>query len=109
MRGLARLGVALAVAGAGASVPATSALATEYAFTVTCEHRSHVVIWRTGDIDPGREWLRVATGTQNPNCSVGAYSPSRDADLETEIISAEAGVARGVPLLGTLVCWAFGC
>ena len=88
---------------------AASASATEYKFTVTCQHGSHVVHWKTGDIDPGKEWLRVATGTDNPNCSVSEFNPSTDGSLQVVTRSHEGGVVKGIPLIGTIVCGIFGC
>lgn len=83
--------------------------ATEYKFTVVCQHGSHVVHWKTGDVDPGKEWLRVATGTDNPDCTVSEFSPATDSSLRVESRSHEAGVIRGIPLIGTIICGIFDC
>lgn len=80
--------------------PASS---TSYAFTVNCPYGSRVVDWRTGAIDPGREYLRVAIGMEHAGCSVSDFDPVRDQGLDREVVSAEAAVLRGVPLLGTIV------
>lgn len=86
-----------------------SAFATEYKFTVTCTSGAFVVHWKTGDIDPGKEWLRVATGTENPNCSVSEFRPQADAGLRVESRSHEEGVVRGIPLVGPIICAIFSC
>ena len=109
MRGFRLLSAGLAVCFCLAVAWPSQSHATEYRFTVACERGSHVVIWRTGDIDPGKEWLRVATGTQNPNCSVSDFVASTDSNLPSETLEHEAGVIRGIPLIGTIVCGIFGC
>jgi hypothetical protein len=71
--------------------------ATEYAFKVTCEHREWVEIWKTSDLDPGREYLKFATAARNWNCSV---SDATEADKAINtIIRHEGGSAifDGIP------------
>jgi hypothetical protein len=109
MRGFRAISFSVSLCVGALVVSPTPVEATEYLFTVSCEHGSHVVAWRTGDIDPGKEWLRVATGTQNPNCSVSDFVASTDSDLPRETLEHEAGVVRGIPLIGPIVCSFFGC
>lgn len=90
------------------SVP-TYASATTYLFGVSCSDRRFVAQWDTGSIDPGREYLRVATGTNFPGCSVGNYNAATDADLPRERYSHEGGVISGIPLAGPIICGIFGC
>ncbi|TIM76481.1 MAG: hypothetical protein E5Y58_05360 [Mesorhizobium sp.] len=47
---------------------APEAYATDDLFHVSCADKN--VQWKTGDIDPGREYLRVVTGTNNLNCRI---------------------------------------
>lgn len=52
---------------------------TDYKFTVRCPNgTAKVIIWKTGDIDPGKEYLRLVTGTANPDCTVQDYNPAQD-------------------------------
>ena len=41
-----------------------------YEFTVSCPNKHLVAEWNTGDIDPGKEYLRVATGQKFSGCSI---------------------------------------
>ena len=84
--------------------------ATTYKFTVSCEYDRFVIIWKTGVIDPGREWLRVATGTKYSNCSTSDFNQVSDSHLRVEAHhSHEGAIIQGVPLLGTLICGIFRC
>lgn len=78
--------------------------ATDYLFRVSCSQQVLVAEWNTGSLDPGREYLRVATGTHFPNCSVGDYDPLRDVNLPRERYSHEGGVISGIPFVGRLAC-----
>lgn len=82
--------------------------ATTYTFTVSCPDRSKVVQWDTGAVDPGKEYLRTMTGTKNPGCGVGDYSPSRDSRLPREVNSGVGGVFQGLPPVA-IICGIFGC
>lgn len=83
--------------------------ATDYLFHVSCQDKSLVAEWNTGDIDPGREYLRVATGTKFPGCSISDFNPARDAGLPRERYSDVGGVIAGIPLIGPIICGIFGC
>src|SRR4051812_13041912 len=72
--------------------------ATTYKFTVVCQTTGrHVETWETGTIDPGREYLRVVSGTSNPNCSVGDFNPGTDSALPQNRHSDAGGVIEGLP------------
>jgi hypothetical protein len=71
--------------------------ATSYLFTVSCESRRFVVDWETGSVDPGREYLRAATGTKNAGCMVGDYSAARDSKLPRDKYSDWGGVLQAFP------------
>jgi hypothetical protein len=79
-RNLAPLALAALMLFAGSSYAGGT-----YGFRVSCQGGAKVVQWRTGDIDPGKEYLRVATGTNNPGCSVSDYNAARDAGLPVEV------------------------
>ena len=81
---------------------------TTYTFTVRCPNSSQVYEWGVGDIDPGKEYLRVVTGTKFPGCSVSDYTDA-DSYLPKERVSHEAAVIQGVPLIGPIICGIFGC
>ena len=86
----------------------TAHAGTTYRFTVYCPSvRAHVAEWRTGDIDPGEEWLRVATGTKNPGCDVVGYNQTA-AGFPVEIYEGAAGVVHGIPLIGTVLSGILG-
>jgi hypothetical protein len=78
--------------------------ATEYRFHVSCQSRSTVAVWNTGDVDPGREYLRFVTGLKNPNCSIGDFNQSLDANLPVEKLSGWEAVIQGsVPIIGLIL------
>ena len=99
--------VAAVVAMASIAAP-NFANATTYLFHVSCASNSHVEEWNTGSIDPGKEYLRVTTGTKYSGCSVSDYDPARDAGLPRERHSDVGGVIAGVPLLGPILSHIFG-
>ena len=78
--------------------------ATEYKFRVDCAGQQHVISWVTGDLDPGREYLKVVTGTQSPNCTVADFDQQLDGHL-TVIDTKEGGAAivSGIPFLGGII------
>lgn len=80
---------------------------TTYVFTVTCASSAQVVEWGVGDIDPGKEFLRVSTGTHYPDCSITDYD-ERDAGLPRVRYSHEEAIIKGIPLLGPLLEGIFG-
>jgi len=81
-----------------------------YLFSVTCTDKEpRVVEWKTGDIDPGKEYLRVATGQKYPGCSIGDFDEAIDSSKPKETYSHEAGVIAGIPVLGPIICGIFGC
>ncbi len=80
---------------------------TTYVFTVTCPHAAQVVEWGVGDIDPGKEFLRVSTGTKFPDCSVSDYRDS-DANLPRTRYSHENAIFQGIPLIGPILESIFG-
>jgi hypothetical protein len=89
---------------------ATPAGATTFLFHVSCESgQPFVAEWDTGSVDPGKEYLRVATGIKFPNCGVSDYDDRRDKNLHRERYSAEGGILQGIPLVGTIWCGIFGC
>jgi len=69
--------------------------AMSYSFRVSCASGRSVVQWAIGDVDPGREFLRVATGLRSPNCSVSDYNPALDATLPVERLSDWEAVLQG--------------
>lgn len=93
----------------GAFFNTESYAGTIYEFTVSCSDKRLVVEWGVGDIDPGKEFLRVSTGTKYPGCSTTDYNPTTDSSLPRERYSHEAGVIQGIPLLGPIICGIFGC
>lgn len=80
----------------------------DYLFHVGCQDKSMVVEWGVGDIDPGKEYLRVVTGTKHPGCSISDYNPDVDADLPREKYSDAGGVLQGFPPV-SIICGIFGC
>lgn len=88
---------------------AESMAGTTYTFTITCPDRSQVVDWGVGDIDPGKEYLRVTTGTKFPGCGVTDYNDVTDRHLPRDRYSHEGAVIQGVPLIGPIYCGIFGC
>jgi hypothetical protein len=85
------------------------ARATNYLFHVSCENKILVVEWDTGSVDPGKEYLRVATGTKYPNCGVADYDEALDKSLARERYSHEGGIIAGIPFVGGIICGWFGC
>lgn len=79
------------------ALAAGSASATTYQFTVTCQQGAMVESWETGDIDPGKEYLRVMTGVNNPGCSVTDYRGDTDGTLPVTHHSGAGGVLDGIP------------
>lgn len=66
-----------------------------YKFTVRCGNgTAKVVEWKTGDIDPGKEFLRVATA--EAGCGVQDFNPASDGGLPVETRSHEGAVASGI-------------
>ena len=80
-----------------------------YKFTITCSNGGvGVAEWRTGDIDPGKEYLRVATGTNNPGCSISDFDANRDGWAPVTVYEGPAAIPQGIPLLGTILENVFG-
>lgn len=78
--------------------------ATEYRFHISCQSRSTVVVWNTGSVDPGREYLRFVTGLKNPNCSVSESNEVVDRNLPVEKLSNWEGVIQGTaPIIGLIL------
>lgn len=94
---------ATAVVVATAMLTTSAANATTYRFHVSCSHGAKVVEWRTGDVDPGKEYLRVVTGTNNPNCSISDFNKHGDGSLPRETLEGGAAVIAGVPFVGSIV------
>lgn len=90
---------------ASMSVPA---FATDYEFGVSCQANRKVVKWHTGAVDPGKEYLRVATGTKNPGCTISDYNPATDSGAPVEDYSGAAGVVQGLPPV-SIICGIFHC
>ena len=95
---------ALAMA-AGISAPAQAG--GTYRFTVHCGYGVGIAEWRTGDIDPGQEYLRVATGTNNPGCSVADYSPEYSWAPVT-VYEGVTAIPQGIPFIGDILTDIFG-
>lgn len=81
---------------------------TTYLFTVTCSHKSKVVQWNTGDIDPGKEFLRTSTGTKYANCSISDYNSVTDSQYEREVHSHEGAIIEAIPFVGPILKSIFG-
>ena len=79
---------------------------TTYTFTASCQdaRRSRVVIWGVGDVDPGKEFLQVSTGTNFLNCSITDYVEVTDQHLPREHYRHAEAFWKGIPLIGTLLC-----
>ena len=79
---------------------------TTYTFTATCmdSRGSRVVEWGVGDVDPGKEFLRVSTGTNYPNFSISDYNASSDSGLPREHLQHAEALWKGIPFLGPLLC-----
>ncbi|MEB0113534.1 hypothetical protein QN397_19690 [Variovorax sp. RTB1] len=80
---------------------------TTYDFTVSCPDKHFVAEWRVGDVDPGKEALRVSTGTANPGCSIGDYNQLTDGHLPKDISSGAPAVWKGIPFIGPILCHIF--
>lgn len=107
MKFMSRIGfTAAAILALAAAKPAMAG--TTYKFTITCGNRSGVAQWNTGDIDPGKEYLRVATGTNNPGCSVSDFNPASDGWMPVTTYEGPAGVVQGIPLVGQVLENIFG-
>ena len=79
------------------------AAATTYMFKVVCQNSRSVAQWDVGAIDPGREWLRVATGTHYPGCQVSNFDEKTDRALVVDKHSGAEGVVSGIPLIGGIL------
>ena len=99
---------ALGIAGVLATMHIVPAEAREYRFHVSCPNKALVVEWGIGAIDPGKEYLRVTTGTHYPGCSISDYNEARDKDLPKERHSDAGGVIKGIPLIGPILKGIFG-
>lgn len=73
-----------------------------YRFHVSCPEKEFVLEWRTGDIDPGREYLRLASGTNNPGCDIANFDATRDDGLPVVVLKGEKGILKGLSPLGYL-------
>jgi hypothetical protein len=93
----------------GVSVFPITTFAIDYLFHVSCSSKKFVVEWKTGDVDPGREYSRFATGTKFPDCQISDYNPESDADLPRERYSHEGGIIAGIPFIGQVLCVIFDC
>jgi len=91
---------------AAASLAAATADARSYKFRVTCETEKHVEEWGIGAVDPGREYLRVITGADNPNCSVADFNEQRDGDLPVKSHRGAVAVGEGIV---SIICGWIGC
>jgi hypothetical protein len=89
----------LAVAASAAGLSAPAYAGGSYLFTVACQNGSGIAQWNTG----GHEYLRVATGTNNPGCSVSDYNPSRDSGLPVTVYSGAPAVVQGIPFVGEII------
>ena len=85
-------------------------MSTTYLFTVSGEKAHLVVEWDIGDVDPGKEYLRVATGGLYSGCSISDYDPVLDLALPREhhgyengVITGVYGVLGNVPGLGPII------
>ena len=106
MRGLVR--IPLMALGATILFVPLYVQAHDYRFNVSCEHDQSVVWWDTGDLDPGREYLRVATGLKHPDCSIGDYDEQRDSQLPITRYKGAEAVLQGFPPV-SLICGILGC
>jgi hypothetical protein len=98
-----RVAARAATAIALASLAGAATAGPTYKFTVTCFSKRFVMQWNTGDIDPGKEFLRISTGTKNPGCGVSDFNPSTDAKYPVEQVSGAPAVFEGIPLAGPLI------
>lgn len=100
MKALTNILAASAFAGLGLASSAHAG--TTYLFTVTCPESAQVVEWGVGDIDPGKEFLRVSTGTHYPGCSVTDFHDA-DARLPRIRYSHEEAFWQGIPPIGSIL------
>ena len=91
------------------SLPIYSYAGETYKFTITCPDRRFVAEWATGDIDPGKEYLRFTTGTKFDGCQVSDFNTAIDSSLPVDKYSHEGAVIQGVPLVGPVLCKFFKC
>jgi hypothetical protein len=77
--------------------------ATEYRFRLACENQDYVVLWKTGDLDPGREYLRIVTGTNNPSCSIADYNDASDSHLYVDVNEGPTAIVKGIPFVGKII------
>ncbi|SCB37481.1 hypothetical protein [Rhizobium hainanense] len=84
---------------------AGSTNATDYKFRVSCAAKRSVAEWNTGDIDPGREFLRVVTGLDNPNCSISDFNPEMDGRLPIERFSDWGAILKGTLSVFKILQW----
>ncbi len=92
-----------AAAALAAALGVSPAYATDYRFAVKSPKENKVVLWSTGSIDPGQEYLRAVTGTNNPGASVSDYNPGTDANLRVEKMEGVPAVIQGVPVVGPIL------
>jgi hypothetical protein len=78
----------------------TPAFATEYLFQVSCPGGTLFVRWKTGDIDPGREYLKFATGTHHWDCSVSDYDGALTSSDIVEVHEGSMAIVSGIPFIG---------
>jgi hypothetical protein len=97
------VGVAVLIALAACPVDAH-----DYRFHISCQQETSVVWWETGDVDPGREYLRVATGLKHPDCSITDYDEKQDANLPVTHYKGGEAVLQGFPPI-SIICGIFGC
>lgn len=98
----------LIVAGIWALAWTSSAHATSYLFNVSCQEKQFVAEWDAGAIDPGKEYLRVVTGTKNPGCVISDYNEATDSGLPRDKYSGVSGVVAGLPPV-PIICGIFRC
>jgi hypothetical protein len=93
----------LAALAATVSVPAHAS--TTYSFFVACPGSAFVDDWHIGDIDPGREYLRVVVGTKHPDCTIENYNPANDFGIPHNHYthSGATAVVEGIPFVGQIV------
>jgi hypothetical protein len=81
---------------------------TTYKFTVHGPGAHKVVQWDLGAVDPGKEYLRVQTGTLYPGSSITDFNPDTDSGFEVEFHSNESAVIDAIPVVGPVVAWVKG-
>jgi len=84
-------------------------MSTTYLFTVTGGQIHQIIEWDCGDIDPGKEYLRVATGGLYGFNTVSDYNPDMDAALPRVVFAYENGVLQGLEAIpAAVITTAFG-